>query len=115
MTTKKPKPYHVMTVRLPLPDFEYLKKVRAKREKKDRRIVSYTEIMLSSVRELEADDVPHDPEGARREPHVPYHLMTFRFPISDFDNLKKIRTKVTRERGTVSYTRIILTGLREAS
>jgi hypothetical protein len=51
----KKKPYHVMTVRLPIPDFDHLKRIQARRMKgQGRDVVSYTEIIVKAIREIEA-------------------------------------------------------------
>lgn len=44
--------HHVLTVRMPVEDFEHLKLAQAKIEKKDRRKVTYTEIIVNQIREL---------------------------------------------------------------
>lgn len=44
--------HHVLTVRMPVQDFEHLKLAQAKIEKKDRRKVTYTEIIVNQIREL---------------------------------------------------------------
>ena len=43
-TTKKE--FHVLTVRIPITDWQHLQKIRAQREKEQKRKVSYTEIFL---------------------------------------------------------------------
>ncbi len=44
--------FHVLTVRMQREDFEHLKNAQAKIEKKDRRKVTYTEIIVNQIREL---------------------------------------------------------------
>ena len=112
--SKNGKSYHVMTVRLPRSVFESLKKVRARREKAELRIVSYTEILLCSVRSMMPADVPK-----RREPQRDAddcHVMTFRFPLADLEHLKKLKADaVASGVKLVTYQKILLSGLRNAS
>lgn len=44
--------HHVLTVRMQTEDFLHLQAAQAKIEKKDRRKVTYTEIIVSQIREL---------------------------------------------------------------
>ena len=44
--------HHVLTVRMPIEDFAHLKDAQAKIEKKIRRKVSYTQIIVDKIREL---------------------------------------------------------------
>jgi len=46
------KGHHVLTVRMPLEDFEHLKDARERIEKKSRRQVTYTQIIVDQIREL---------------------------------------------------------------
>ncbi len=44
--------FHVLTVRMQRDDFEHLKLAQAKIAKKDRRKVTFTEIIVNQIREL---------------------------------------------------------------